>query len=100
MSDPVKKLSKVWYHKRTFFRPKGISLKRSPIIVSTNDPSTKNPYVNMVKQKPRKVMGGKPFLVLLVIIHRNKNGSMVCDIRNTQEIPMIEMAAIDRSAGC
>ncbi len=45
-------------------------------------------------------MGVKPFLVRFVINARNKNGSIVCDIIKTQTIPIMDIAAIDRKAGC
>src|SRR6267142_5845026 len=51
-------------------------------------------------KNPNNVRGGNFFLARPEMNLAKRNGSSVCDMTNTHTIPMIEMAAIDLSAGC
>ena len=54
----------------------------------------------MDRKKPDMVHGKCFFSVLFLINKAKKNGISICDIITTQIIPMIEMPAMERNAGC
>src|SRR4051812_7560141 len=77
-----------------------MALTINPMIVRKKEPEIKNRYQKTDLTIPKAVIGTNPFEVRLVINHRNKNGSIVCDITKTQTIPMMDIPAMERKAGC
>ena len=49
---------------------------------------------------PQSVQGNRFLLTLFFINIEKKKGISICDIITTQRIPMMEINAIDRKAGC
>ena len=54
----------------------------------------------MLIKKPENVHGNCFFCVRFFTSMLNKKGISICDIITTQEIPIMEINAIDLNAGC
>src|ERR1043165_3592938 len=94
-------LRNLWNRYLNFSFRKGISLVRiNPTAESTIDPVKKYINANTDLIKLQSVKGWNPFSVRFLINQLNRKGCRVCEISNTQNRPVTDINAIDRSAGC